>query len=1578
MATHNRQSQFYRSLSFWFSSLTLLVTSLVGFSARAADIDPSGYKLFNGDRFFLLTDATFGSGETAKVRLEAPGQEERLKGYGGVDIVVYRVPDALAFLRMQKNLHRPEIKGRYEGEGLGNVLNYLWDSWYKKSRLAWQRLFSSPARERAVAQAPELKQVPPHTYQTSFENDPQFKLLTGMTLVDRFRYPLWEAKPIAPPKGVLLEGSSTNFIEPRAGNVYIPLGKQKPGLYVVEAYVGNFRATTLVFVSDTVAITKLSGGQTLVWTVDKQTGLPSPGCKISLTDGVGTLKSGVTGADGVWLTPTKPVDRTYVLGKDQTGGVFVSENFYYDSEIYDAKIYVFTDRPLYHPGDTVYVKALGRQFKSSASSVGLEAGTAELKVIDSTGNTVVRRELKLGAVNGSLDGGADTSFSLPQKAPAGGYTLKLVYSQSSSGREANYAASFRVNEFIKPHFEIDVRLEKSNFKTNEPIRGMIKLTYPSGKPVTNAKVTLEARAQKMTMVGGQIEYLGNFPVQLLKHKEEVSEDGTVAFELPAAKDPSRYILKLGGVDSASFRVSTTREILIQAGHALFDLKTERRFTRPSDEVTFTFASADPTQSSGVSPEALAVRAAPATWEAVRLEDRSTFTGIIQSGQAKFTLRFDQPGSYTVGLKDAAGAILGSTAHWVEGADLKSVPGSIEMIADKDEYKTGDVANILITFSEKVTDGLATLERDTVEQYGRLAKGAAWFQLERKSDRQWVARIPIRGSFAPNVTFSIAYVLNGNFVFQNKGLKVVVPKVQIALTPEKTTYHPGERVVVNVNTRIDDRAVPATLAIGVVDEMIYVLQPEIAPEISEFFYHRRRDQVRTTASLLFHTFDVATSALGQATSPAVRYDERALKLRERPRRDETDTALWIPRLTTDRDGKAQFSFSMPDSLTRWRITARAMTDSGVVGQTKSFLESTKDFYLKWIGPRTFREGDRPQVSLVAFNTKSAPENVIFNSQGLGPAMETTLTLNPGSNYLTVPLKPGASGVLTASLRGASSSSAANGSAADLDELVTKVEVVPAGWSASHVVPFPFELPETKIQIPEGSQNVRLSLTHNRHDSFLSAVDDLVAYPYGCVEQTSSRLIPLVLALGAIKESGESPLVRSELENRVLNERFRLIQMAGPNATFGWWGDMTGDSAFFTAYAYYADWLATKALDITLPPQHWENLLRVYERNSQVEPALRRAIIIWIASQMGLPTKTLTEGAMNQLEILGDRDRVPMSEGASYIMEGIDEKLDVDMAAVLVKSIADKNQMPMTPVFTRLAAKALERFKAGAAPILAQAISLAVAAKSKAVADTADALMGRLTQDIPTIDRALSLVFIRQALDSGWHPGAIKPPEIELEKQWKREAAFLSRPVWRYEGKIPAEVTVKLQANSPPASYGELLYESFAPEESRIPVSLHRKLYELTSVGGDALEFKARAVWESGNGSESIVLKSASLYVDEITITPPVARMFRYGLAEIPLPSGASVEGTTWGMKIEGLDGQQGYQDMEEARYHPGARSYSVDLRVLDKPVTFRHLVRFSAVGTFVLPPARYFRMYLPSETAYEGGKSNAMVKVEVEK
>ncbi|HCR8766300.1 TPA: hypothetical protein OPG90_001050, partial [Shigella flexneri] len=63
----------------------------------------------------------------------------------------------------------------------------------------------------------------------------------------------------------------------------------------------------------------------------------------------------------------------------------------------------------------------------------------------------------------------------------------------------------------------------------------------------------------------------------------------------------------------------------------------------------------------------------------------------------------------------------------------------------------------------------------------------------------------------------------------------------------------------LTSSLKGKPVSAQLTVGVVDEMIYALQPEIAPNIGKFFYPLGRNNVRTSSSLSFISYDQALSS-----------------------------------------------------------------------------------------------------------------------------------------------------------------------------------------------------------------------------------------------------------------------------------------------------------------------------------------------------------------------------------------------------------------------------------------------------------------------------------------------------------------------------------------------------------------------------------------------------------------------------------------------------------------------------------------------------------------------------------------------
>jgi uncharacterized protein YfaS (alpha-2-macroglobulin family) len=1556
-----------------------LCTIVIGLGApvRAGEnptlsaVAPSGYETFKGQPFFLLTDSSYGSDEVAKVRLEAPGGDaETLKLYSGADILLYRIPQPLEFLKGQKNLHRVDVRPNYRGEGLANTLSYLWDSWYQQTRRSWQRILSADVRGKATTQSPQLKAGDALTRPGRFEQNPQFEPLKGYDLVDRFRYPLWDAKPIEPPKGVQMAGSSSDFLTPNSGNLMIPVGKLKPGLYLVEAVIGAYRANTLLFVTDTVAITKSTHDGMLAWTADRRQGTPVSDAKLQWTDGLGVLKSGQTGSDGVLQLDHVSPERSYLIGEDAGGGVFISENFYYDSEIYNAKLYAVTDRPLYRPGDEVHVKFVGRDFRNATDSAPVAAGAIALDVLDPNGSPVAHSALTM-----SPDTGADTSFALPANASAGGYALRFTYGGNV------YGGAFRVAEYIKPHFDVALVMDKPDYGTGEALEGKIRLSYPDGRPVKDAHVSVSVRAQQVTMVEGELRYAGLFPVKLEQQELVADSDGSVPLKLPAAKDPSRYVITVLASDGAAYRVRITRELLVARGVTPYTLGTASQFTQPGAKVDFTLAAQTlpPALVSG-NPINTMPAQVPAHWELTRLEDQTKQSGDLDAASSAatstFPVTFPQAGSYTLSVKDQHGNLLAATSHWVAGNGITSTPGSVQIVLDRARYAIGDTAEALITFPQPVADALLTLERDKVEQHALLGSGAEWLTLSKVSDTQWRARIRIAANFSPNMTFSVLYVKDGDYAFQNVGIAVAQPQIALAVKSDKPVYAPGETVQLDLDSSLAGKPAAANLTVSVVDEMVYVLQPEIAPNIVDFFYHPRRNSVRTTSSLSFISYDMALSSLPGAPEPG-RYNERGVKVLERPRRDEKDTAAWVANLKTDAAGHAHMSFVMPDSLTRWRITVRATTADGVVGQTTANVRSDKPLYLKWTGPTHFRSGDKPRLDMVAFNQGTQDVDAQLQVDGAGLTVRQSFKLKRGPNVLTLPAGALTGGAVTAQLL-------QSGKA--VDSLQVAIAMEPSGWMSQRQLDLPVENGATRLPLPlpADAVDLRLRFVDSATSQFARVADDLAAYPYGCVEQTSSRLIPLALALTSYAQQGAmAPGGRDAtqgIDALLRTERQRLALLAGENGVFGWWGDGTGGNPFLTAYAYYADWLASRSLGLELPASNWKQVLESY-KNSSDEPLLHRVFELSWARQMGLPVQTQLDGLT---DALADIDAKPatLDDRDSLIFTAPDSSEGRQIAVVLAAQLYRDIGQPLPGKLTATVEAARQALASSTSPFVQSLLMLGQGTPNPG---QAGALLARAGSDMPTMERAMALTWLQKAL--GGVPGGPAPasaPAMTGAGQWQALDTPTGQREWRWTGSAtPGELP--LMAASATAGgtvpVAVVSYQSRTKEGSQLPITLQRKLYKLvaqaptTNSSGNVESNDQGRTYAAEEVPAGSALEANTLYVDEVTLTPKQGS-YRYGLLEVPLPPGGDVEASTWGLTITGLsgagDGGQQRAPVRQVQHEMGDMSYHQPVALLDHAQVYRQLVRLSLPGRFSLPPARYFRIYQPEAKAFQDGGHASMV------
>lgn len=1528
------------------------------FLSAAAILPVQAEEGTRGGAFFLLSDASYGANEPAMVRLEAQDMSA-VAEYGGADIYVYRVKQPLDFLKRQKNLHRIDVKGDYAGPGLANALTRIWDNWWMESRSAWRELFSREARQAVTEQAPGVRSHPLVNQSSPPEKlHPKYRPLKAHTLVDSFRYPVQFAQPIKPPAGVKLSGSSSEFIQPQKGNVLIPLGQREPGLYLVEAMVGDYRAVTLVFVSDTIAVTKVSSNQMLVWAADRRKGNPVGGTEVVWSDGVGVLGSNGTDKRGVVLFQRAAPEKTYVFGEDPQGGVFIAENYYYDSEIYNTKLYAVTDRPLYRAGDTVFVKFLGRTFRSARESSAIQPADLKLEVFDANGFPVAGQNLRI-----TPQTGADTSFQLPDNAVAGGYELRFTYKGDA------YGAAFRVAEYQKPHFEINVLPEKRDFKTGEKLKGQIQLVYPDGKPVADAKVELSVRAQRLSMIEGDLGYAGQFPVQLSTAVFETDAKGMAPFELPAADEPSRYVVTVLATDGAAYRVRSTKEILVERGAGTYALKSERAFSAVAEEVRFAIRALSTIDTAPV-----------ASWEWVRLENRKRASGALKAGE-DFSVIFQEPGTYTVSLRDARGNIVGAASHYVSGPGIGAPQGSVEMVFDKTQYKPGDTAQALITFPQKVDQALFTLERDRVEKTALMSGGAPWVRAVRLSPMQWRASIPVREDYGPNITFSVVYTKDGEYVFQNLGLKVAQPRIDIAVKADKSVYMPGETVTLDLTAQLGGKpAAGAQLTVSVVDEMIYVLQPEIAPDVFDFFYHPRRNNVRTSASLNFIGYDLAKPPTKPAVPTQRQTHQRTIKVLERPRREDKDTALWQPVVSVDKNGHARVSFTMPDSLTRWRVTVRAADYAGMVGQNIAHVRSDKNFYVKWTSPIWMRAQDAPNASVAIFNQGNSEATVELAASGAGLKRRDSIKIKPGANFLSLPLQAAANQAeinLTLS----------NGGKV-IDALAVPLKILPTQWQSSRSLNIPIVAQETALNLPADARNVRVQFADSTALQFRRLIDDLIDYPYGCVEQTASRLLPYSLALQSLLPSDER--LASPLTQRLHSSRFRLAQLAGPQATFGWWSPPDKDAdALLTTYAYYADWYASRALKLDMPAGHWDRLIEVYRKQGVKRSRWHRALMLSWMQEMGLPVRSLAEALAEE--------QLAASSAPSTTAREKSAKPSPLTSMVLAQDEGDISAAMTTLLTAHIVQTAQGKLPQGMAPLLEKAATQLNAAKLP-IGESLLMLTGRLTTqdakrvlenvraEMPTIDRALTLTWTYRALRGASAKNAdsflrVAIPSIKLDAPWQAIETATGQQLFRWpNGTLPN--TIKLPQSPPAGLVAVAQFDSREAETSTLPVQVERRLYRMVRNDDKAANKAKTATSESttvrGQVSNEFsteatqydlelikagdTLKTDEVYLDIIELKKMSGPALRFGILEAPLPPGAMAERTTWGITTR-LPGSEA-QPLERARYESRSDGYAVPVEVLNDKLLVKHLVRVSQSGKFVLPPVRYYRMYQPEQKAFE--------------
>ena len=234
----------------------------------------------------------------------------------------------------------------------------------------------------------------------------------------------------------------------------------------------------------------------------------------------------------------------------------------------------------------------------------------------------------------------------------------------------------------------------------------------------------------------------------------------------------------------------------------------------------------------------------------------------------------------------------------------------------------------------------------------------------------------------------------------------------------------------------------------------------------------------------------------------------------PRTVFKDTAYWNPSVRTNESGRAQISFKLPDNLTTWVIAAVAATSDTKVGQNANEIVVTKDVIVRPILPNIFRVGDEIVLSALVHNFTEEQQtfnvDLEFNDAELKTATESGVSVeSKGIKEIFWDALPNTENEDAKLIYSAWSDT--NDKAND-----TITQTIP-------VRAFGFREPRAETGNGDKSYDVNLANDIDKEKTFVTlsiaptilgtlptAMNYLVRYPYGCVEQTTSSFVPALIA------------------------------------------------------------------------------------------------------------------------------------------------------------------------------------------------------------------------------------------------------------------------------------------------------------------------------------------------------------------------------------------------------------------------------------------------------------------------------------
>lgn len=984
-----------------------------------------------------------------------------------------------------------------------------------------------------------------------------------------------------------------------------------PGLYFLKVDTqpaledSALTSPTLVVVSPIQMVLKTSLRQAFVWAVRVTSQEPVAGAKVKFYDQyarpVAECETGAAGTCQAELPPPDGVDPSYYAVIGQPGdedfslaahswnqGVSSWESGVpYRKESAEPEVYLYTDRPIYRPGQAVNFKAVVRGHDNGRYFLpGLDQLTVDVvSPYDPLTNQVsVLATLQLGLNSYGSGAGA---YTLPQNARTGTYTLRVHEVQFKE-------VYFTVAEYRKPEIDLQVQFSQADALYGEDIQAEVNASYFFGAPAGNMAVRWSLFGDvgypdlPDGLVTGVVDtswmepwaVFGQASVFLGEGQAVTVADGGLVITIPAEmirerlenrpENLLRLTIEVTVEDESGLPVSARSQMNLHPSPYYIGVRPERWSAAAGEEITYSVRTVG-WQGERAANLPLAARFSKVTWvqrdspdpnappeyAMEKVDAGSIDFTTSDNGEARLAFLPGEPGTFMVEISGENGALT-QALTWVSGPGSASWPGlpnqRLMLRADAQQYRPGGTARIFIPnpFAGNVL-ALVTVER------GRVMRS----QVIEIQGSSYELSLPLDVEDAPNI-FVSAILLGRSGVqpdFRVGYIKLSIDpaayllQVDVETSPEQA--RPGEEVAMTV--RVSDQngsPVQGEFSLALVDKAVLALSDPNSQPVEEAFYGEQPLGVLGSYSLANYAGRWLYLPPGRGGGGAGEGMSSAAPLRE----NFQDTAFWSGQIETDASGLAQVRVRLPDNLTTWRADVRGVTVDTQVGSAQVDLLTSKPLLIRPVTPRFAVLGDHTELAAVVHNNTQENLTASVRLEGAGFILD-----EPNAAVQPVDLQPGerrrvswwgtVRGVEVLDLAFSVEAGALNDAARPEGGVLPVYRyTVLQTFGTSGVLPGP-ETRQELVSVPRSFTPVEGNLQVELSPSLAAVVLDGIKaqedFPRDTSEPVASRLLPNLAMYTALRDfSAGNEVLLNEMKQAVRDSVDRLVLQQNEDGGWGW--------------------------------------------------------------------------------------------------------------------------------------------------------------------------------------------------------------------------------------------------------------------------------------------------------------------------------------------------------------------------------------------------------------------------------------------